>query len=321
MTWPKLGLPSLIPILVLLLGLGWAATLLRAGQREAAAEAAFPPEGRFVIVDGLRVHALVVGEGPDLVLIHGSSGNLRDFTFHFLDLVKDRYRVIVFDRPGLGYSDRLPKGSEDIFNRARHLSKAAALLGAKRPIVLGHSLGGAVALAWALEHPAAALVTVSGPSHSWDGALPLLFRVNASALGSAVAVPLITAWTPAAFARQQVASVFAPQAMPEGYDFAIGVGLTLRRTSLRANAAQRATLKAEIAAMAPRYPALTLPFELLHGDADAIVHFDVHAAPMAIEAPGAVLTRLPGIGHMPHQVSGPEVAAAIDRAAARAGLR
>ncbi len=307
-------------LLALLLG-GCATTQWRATTREAAAEAAYPPEGQFVTVDGLRVHAVVTGTGPDLVLIHGSSGNTRDFTFSFVDRVKDRYRVIVFDRPGLGYSDRLPKGSEGIFAQAAHLSKAAALLGAERPIVLGQSLGGAVALAWALDHPAAALVTVSGPSHRWDGAPPLLYRINASDLGSAIVVPLITAWVSYDNVESQIASVFEPQDMPAGYADAIGAPLTLRRESLRANAVQRVGLKAEITAMQTRYGELTLPFELVHGDADTTVYYSVHAAPMSTEAPTVHVARLRGIGHMPHHVAAEAVVAAIDRASARAGLR
>lgn len=306
---------------LLLLAAFWGVTLRRAARRERRAEAAFPPQGRFVTIDGLRVHVVVVGEGPDLVLIHGASGNERDFTFSFLDLVRDRYRVIVFDRPGLGYSDRLPVGSEDIFTQARHLSKAAAALGADRPIVLGQSLGGSVALAWALDRPLAALITLAGPSHPWGGGLPILYRITSSRLGHAIAVPMITAWVPDGYVRGQIASVFAPQRMPDGYADYIAAGLTLRRESLRANALQRAGLKTDIRAMARRYGELRIPFELVHGDADDTVYYDVHVPPMQREAPTVHVTRLPGIGHMPHQVAAPEVAAAIDRAAARAGLR
>ncbi len=315
----KLAASLLIVALLVLSGCG--VTAWRAAQREAAAEAEYPPQGQFVTVDGLRVHAVVAGEGPDLVLIHGSSGNTRDFTFSFAERVKDDYRVIILDRPGLGYSDRLPKGSEGIFAQAAHLSQAAAKLGADKPIVLGQSLGGAVALAWALEHPAAALVTVSSPSHPWEGELPLLYKVNSSELGSALAVPLITAWVPYGYVEEQVAEVFEPQDMPDGYADYIAAPLTMRRESLRANARQRAGLKAEITEMQNRYGALTLPFELVHGDADTTVAYTIHAVPMASDAPTVNITRLPGIGHMPHQVATEAVIAAIDRAAARSGLR
>jgi hypothetical protein len=83
----------------------------RASAREVAAEAAFPPTGAFVTVNGLRLHYEIAGTGPDLVMIHGASGSLRDLTFSLRDRLTDRYRVIVVDRPGLGHSDPLPETS------------------------------------------------------------------------------------------------------------------------------------------------------------------------------------------------------------------
>jgi len=53
----------------------------RADTRESLAEATYPPTGQLVEVNGRTVHAHIEGRGPDLVLIHGASGNTRDFTF------------------------------------------------------------------------------------------------------------------------------------------------------------------------------------------------------------------------------------------------
>ncbi len=294
----------------------------RASVREAAAARAFPPEGQFVEVDGRRVHAVVTGTGPDLVLIHGSSGNTRDFTYRFVDKVKDRYRVIVFDRPGLGWSDRLSKGGEGIHAQAEQLRAAAAALGADRPIVLGQSYGAAVALAWALDAPetVAAVVNVSGPSHPWPGSLPRLYRMNSSTLGAALAVPLIAAFVDGNRVSREIASVFAPQEMPDGYAAYIGAPLTLQREALRANASHRATLKDEIIAMTPRYDAFPVPLEIVHGDADTTVSVILHAEAMLRDTDQARLTRLEGVGHMPHHTHAADVIAAIDRAAARAGV-
>ena len=75
-----------------------------AARREVAVVLSFPPEGQIINVQGHSVHAFVKGRGPDLVLIHGASGNARDFTFDFVDRLKERYRVTVLDRPGLGHS-------------------------------------------------------------------------------------------------------------------------------------------------------------------------------------------------------------------------
>ena len=306
-----------------ILGTGlWLLTLWQARRREAAAEAGFPPEGTVVTVNGRAVHAVIRGDGPDLVMIHGASGNTRDLTLSPLMELAREFRVIVFDRPGFGWSDRLPRGHEDAAAQARHLADAAAQLGARRPVVLGHSYGGAVALAWALERPRAlaALVTLAGPSHPWPGPPPLLHRLTGRQPGSALLVPLLTAWVPARKIRREIESIFPPQPVPDAYATRIGAGLTLRRHSLRANACQRLTLKDEIRAMVPRYPSLTLPLELVHGEADTTVGLDIHARPMAAQAPSARLTALPGIGHMPHHAAPAAVVAAVRRAATRAGL-
>ncbi|KAA9009074.1 alpha/beta fold hydrolase [Histidinibacterium aquaticum] len=298
------------------------ATLWRVRARTAAAEDAYPPQGQAVEVEGRTVHAVVRGDGPDVVLIHGSSGNTRDMTFRLAERLTDQYRVIVFDRPGLGYTDRLA-GDEGIVPQAELLSRAAQALGAERPLVLGQSYGGAVALAWAVHFPErlSALVTVSAAAMPWEGGLPLLYRINSSALGSAVAVPLISAWVPEWYVEDQVRSVFAPQDMPEGYGEAIGAPLTLRPESLRANAAQRATLKDELRALSQRYGEIEVPVEVIHGTADSTVPLEIHAEPLAERIPSGRLTRLEGIGHLPQNVVPGEVAEAVDRAAARAGLR
>ena len=55
-----------------------------------------------------------------------------------------------------------------------------------------------------------------------------------------------------------------------------------------------------------------MPVEILHGEADKTVGLEIHSAPLAAQVPHARFTRLPGIGHMLHQVATPEVVARID---------
>lgn len=309
--------------LLALTALFWAVTLWRAARAEARAEANHPPMGQMIPVKGGRIHAEVIGSGPDVVLIHGSSGSTRDMGFALAPLLADRYRVILFDRPGLGYSDALNPAGASIAEQADALVEAAEALGAARPIVVGQSYGGAVALAWAVHHPdrLAALVPVAAASHPWEVPLDLFYRVTSSRLGGLLAVPLLTAWVPPALVDRALEEVFAPQPVPPGYAAHFGPGLTLRRGALRANAAQRASLLAEIVALAPLYDRIAVPTEIVHGTADVTVDPGLHSDNLARRIPGASLTRLDGIGHMPQHVAAPQVAAAIDRAAARAGLR
>ncbi len=295
----------------------------QAARREARAEATHPPQGRFIDVDGVRVHAVEMGAGPDVVLIHGASGNARDMTFRLAPALADRYRVIAFDRPGLGYTDDINPAGATIAEQADLLSRAAARIGAERPVVVGQSYGGAVALAWAVHRPDAlsALVPVAAASTPWDTPLDPFYRVTASPLGQRLAVPVLTALVTRRRVEREIAAVFAPQPVPEGYADHFGPGLTLRRETLRANARQRANILREIIEQAPRYPDIRVPTEIVHGTADTTVDLELHSETLARRIPGAVLTRLPGIGHMPQHVATAEVAAAIDRAAARAGLR
>lgn len=300
----------------------------QADARTVAAELEFPPEGQFIDVNGRQVHAVVRGQGPDLVLIHGAGGNTREFTFEFMDRLTDRYRVIVFDRPGLGYTDRVSGDFEGAFNTAAEspaqqaamLQAAAMVLGADKPIVLGHSYGGSVALAWALNHPdnIAGVVNLAGPSHPWPGDLGAYYKVNGSAIGGAIVPPIIAAFATDQRIEDAIGGIFTPQTVPDGYIDHIGGTLTIRPASFRANARQVNSLYGHIVAMAPRYASeLTMPIEILHGDQDTTVPLSIHSIPLKAAVPHANLTVLEGVGHMPHHAEPELVEAAIDRIAAQ----
>lgn len=313
----------LILVLALIACGFWALTLWRAARHEARAEASHPPRGQFVEVDGTRIHAEVLGEGPDLVMIHGSNGNTRDMTYTLAPVLARHFRVILFDRPGLGFSDALPTDAAGIDQQAAILARAARALGSNRPMVLGHSYGGAVALAWAVNHPdsMSALIPVSAASNPWTTPLDLLYRVTSNPIGAAVAVPLITAYVPDWYVTKSLEAVFAPQSEPGDYANHFGPGLSLRRGSLRANAMHRALLLDEIRSLHLRYGEITIPTEIVHGTADDTVNYELHAVNLSKQIKGANLTALDGVGHMPHHVAMDAVVAAVLRAAHRAGLR
>jgi pimeloyl-ACP methyl ester carboxylesterase len=297
------------------------ATGLKARHRDLRAGKAHPPEGQLLWVGPNLVHALVRGTGPDLVLIHGASGSLRDFSFDLIGRLSGHYRVIALDRPGLGHSSPLGREGGSLRVQARVLAEAARQLGALRPLILGQSYGGAVAKAWALDHPAAALVTIAAPSLPWPGTLGLWYRANDTAVGRGLLTSLVAGWLPEATLRDQIEGVFAPATAPKGYADHLGPDLLLRRSQLATNVRQVNTLRAELVAQEPRYAGLDLPFEMVHGTADTIVPLAIHSGPLSQRLPDARLTVIEGAGHMPHHTHPEVVLAAIDRAAHRAGLR
>ncbi|GGB12612.1 alpha/beta fold hydrolase [Allosediminivita pacifica] len=301
----------------------------RASRAEAEAERRWPPVGQFVEVDGTPVHFVQAGRGPDLVLIHGAGGNLRDFTFSLMERLAEDYRVTAFDRPGLGYTGRAGARYTGAFNsraespqvQADLLAAAAGQLGVESPVVLGHSYGGSVAMAWGLDHEAAALVSVSGAIMPWPGSLGAQYKVLGSSLGGAAVPPFATAFVDPMNTEDVLAGIFAPQSVPEGYLEHVGPGLTLRRETLRANARQVNGLRPHLVEMSKRYEDLQIPVELIHGDADTTVGLEIHSAAAVEVLPDAELTVLPGVGHMPHHAREGAVVEAVHRAARRAGLR
>ncbi|MGI9389003.1 MAG: alpha/beta fold hydrolase [Boseongicola sp.] len=305
------------------------ATIRLAGLREDKTEANYPAQGQFVEVNGRKIHVVVRGKGPDLILIHGAGANTRELELALVDRLIDRYRLFLVDRPGHGWSERLGPEFEGAFNthaespieQARALSQAVQNLGAENPIVLGHSFGGAVAMAWALEEPAAAIVVLSGVTLPWPGDIDFSYRVLGSAIGGAVLAPVAAAFVHEEYIEQILDRAFAPQSPPAGYADRTGVSLATRSRALRANNRQVRALRPFIVEQSGRYEEISLPVEILHGTEDTTVYRDIHAEPLADTLQDANLTILEGIGHMPHYIVPDDIVAAIDRAATRAGLR
>lgn len=297
-------------------------TVWRAGRNEAAAEAANPPAGAFVQVGDARVHYIDEGDGPVVVLLHGSGGNLNDWTFDMVARLRDRYRVIAFDRPGHGYTE-VPGAGISIADQARLLADASIALGADNPLVVGHSFGGSVATAWAVERPdvMAGLVVLAGATNPWDTGISPYYRTLSHPLGGPILANLLAAWVPERIVTEQVNAVFTPQSAPDGYGAHFAPGLTLRRASLRENALQRVALLPQIEAMVPRYGDIAVPVEIIHGDADTTVGLHIHAIPLSHQIPEARLTVLDGVGHMPQHADPVAIVEAIDRVTLRAGLR
>jgi pimeloyl-ACP methyl ester carboxylesterase len=294
-----------------------ALTGLRLNRVEAASEVAYPPLGDLLQVDGKQVHALVKGSGPDLVLLHGAGGNLRDFDLDLIDRLTPNYRVIAFDRPGLGLSDRIEDGT-DMRAQARHLAKAADQLGVTNPIVLGHSFGGGVAMAWAINRPEStrALVIVAGATMPFPGEVDRWYHLTGGRF-RAMINPAITLLASPARVRDSLISTFAPDPVPPGYADHIGAGLTTRRRALAENGAQVLALKQNLVAMSPSYSSLTLPVEILHGSQDTTVRPEIHGIPLSKTLPNAQFMMIDGAGHMPHHSHPQAVVDAIARAAQR----
>jgi pimeloyl-ACP methyl ester carboxylesterase len=112
------------------------------------------PPGTFHTVAGLRTHVVVEGQGPPLVLLAALGGSWFDFD-HVSALLRDRWTVIRYDRPGYGLSDPLPAGRiPSIDDENQRIDDLLDTLGITEPIVLvGHSLASLYVEGYARSRP------------------------------------------------------------------------------------------------------------------------------------------------------------------------
>ncbi|NKC32262.1 alpha/beta fold hydrolase [Falsiroseomonas selenitidurans] len=287
-------------------------------------EARRPPRGRFVQVDGLRLHVIEHGTdrpGPPVVLLHGNGAMAEDFALSgIVGSLARHHHVLVFDRPGFGHSDRPRRRIWTAAAQARLIGRALHRLGVDRAVLAGHSWGTLVAMEMALQRPdqVAALVLMSGyytptlraevPAFSGP-AIPILgdlLRYTLSPLLGLAIAPLL-------FRR-----IFAPGPVPAHFAAGFPTGLALRPSQLRAAAADTALMVPAAMATRHRHGALPMPVLILAGDGDRIVDVERQSGRLHRDIPGSTLRLLPGAGHMIHHQAPDAVVRAIRDAAARA---
>ena len=134
-------------------------------------EIQYPPVGQWVQLDGFRMHYIDKGNGPALVLIHGSTTTLRDFAASIFEPLSHDCRVVAFDRPGHGYSSYPAQLWMDPAAQAVAIHDALRQLGIKRAVWVGHSWAGAIVMAGLLKYPHAvtAGVLLGGAAYPWQG--------------------------------------------------------------------------------------------------------------------------------------------------------
>lgn len=288
------------------------------GEIARRAERRNPPRGRFLDIDGVRLHYVERGAGEPLVLLHGNGSMIQDFeSSGLLDEAAKSYRVIVFDRPGYGHSGRprstiwSPKAQADL------IEAALVQLEARPAIVLGHSWGASVAMALALDHPdrVKALVLASGyyyPTVQPDvvamsgPAIPILGDILRYTLA-----PLIgrLMW-PGAMRK-----IFGPAKVPRKFTKGFPVGMALRPSQLRAGAAESALMIPDAFGMHTRYGELTMPIVIVAGELDRLIDRGSQSERLSRDIDHSSFRLVGGAGHMVHQTAMREVLAAIDEAA------
>jgi pimeloyl-ACP methyl ester carboxylesterase len=262
-------------------------------------EAALPPNGRFVDVPGARLHVVERGQGPAVLLVHGLSGQLGNFDYGMIEPLARNFRVVAIDRPAAGYSTRDPGAAADLPAQASTLAALIDKLDLDKPLVVGHSLGGAIALALAIHHPerVGGLALIAPLTHPPEHISPVF-----QAMTLPMALRRLLAWTlliPMSIRnRAQVMDiVFGPDPVPG--DFATrGGGLLAMRPSHFLGASEDLHGAApSLPALLPHYAGLRMPISILYGREDRVLDYRANGEAFVARVPDARLTLVTG-GHM-----------------------
>ncbi|RUL61543.1 alpha/beta hydrolase [Dyella dinghuensis] len=264
------------------------------------AEKLVPPIGTFVDVDGARLHFVDRGAGPVIVMVHGLAGNLRNF-YALIERLSVDHRVVAVDRPGCGYSTMRSGEHPSMRAQAALIAQLIRKLHLGQPTVVGHSMGGALSLALAIDHPdcvrALALIApLSNVERAPPNGLKIL-RIKSPL------VQWMVAWMFSApigklIHRESLKAVFAPEAAVESFDTSGGAVLGLRPWAFSAACKDMVAISREMAAIPPSYPTLTIPVSVIFGRQDAVLNHETHGEQLVAALPNGNLHVMEGGGHM-----------------------
>ncbi|HXA48530.1 MAG TPA: alpha/beta hydrolase [Burkholderiaceae bacterium] len=263
-------------------------------------EKSFPPNGKFIDIDGAKIHYLDEGQGQAIVMVHGLAGQTGNFSYALLSRLAKNFRVIIIDRPGSGYSTRPAGMPARITAQSEVVAKFIKKLGLDRPLLVGHSMGGAVSLGVALNHPecVGGLALIAPLTHPMT-VVPKSFR--AINISSALMRRLI-AWTlavPMTMVRgkKTIKLIFGPERMPRDFATAGRGVLSLRPQSFYGASTDLNAASEDLPSMEARYTSLNLPINILYGKQDQVLDWGVHGAAMKKKLPALELETVTG-GHM-----------------------
>lgn len=275
-------------------------------------------------VGGYALNSVDLPAGPDadlptIVFIHGASGNLRDQLFAFRKPLEGRARLIFIDRPGYGFSDRGGAQNDTPAGQADAIATLLQKKGVDRAIIVGHSLGGAIAASFGVRHPdmTAGLLFLSAATHPWNGGVDWYYDLAATpVIGTLFRYTLLL---PAGLQRIESGSraVFAPNPMPADYVAETMPGLILRPGAFYANAVDVSGLDAFVRTMQPHYKEIKAPTIIITGDSDDIVAEEIHSVGLKRDIANSELIWLKGVGHKTDYVANAIAVAAIEKLADR----
>jgi pimeloyl-ACP methyl ester carboxylesterase len=286
--------------------------------RVATAKAPMPSRNRArmhetqsVAVNGVALNYVSAGSGRPVVLIHGNPGSHHDFTLSLFDELAQSYHTIAIDRPGHGHSERSGRLGITVEVQAAMIREALRKLSIEKPVLVGHSWGGSLALAAAVAYETdlsgiVLLAPAAYPSVSveWWSLLP---RVP---LLGPLAVKALTPLIGRAVVKGSLRDAYHPQDVHDDYAERVAQ-MWMHPGRISAWAYDETTLRASLKRLSPRYAKIELPVVIVTGDADRVLDPNDHSYPLHKAIGHSKLIVIPDTGHQLPQTQPDVIIAAI----------
>lgn len=284
-----------------------------AGLLSPAVAARLVPRQTITLSEGRTLAYAEMGRGPPLVAIHGTLMSLEDMWLGPVPALARHFRVIAVDRPGHGFSRRNGATDADSWRQAALIHEGMQLLGLERPVIVGHSFGGAVALAYALQFPEAiagvvALAPICFPEPRVEH---LIFGPRAAPGGGVLSEALERSADPTLLPLLWNA-MFLPSVMPRDFAASYPFGLAGHAAQLVAEGEDAIGLTAGLTRSALSYHTCRVPIRILGGDSDIVVSTPRHGRWASLQIPGSRFQSLRHTGHMLHHQHPETVLAAAE---------
>ncbi len=267
-----------------------------------------------VVVDGMTLNYVSAGSGRPVVLIHGNPGSYQDYTLAVFSRLAQSYYVVAFDRPGHGYSERHDSVHTTVEVQANIIRQALHELDIEKPVLVGHSWGGALALAAAVAYgkDLSGIVLLAPAAYpnvrvEWWSLLP-----RVPFIGEFV-VSTLTPLLGRTFVKKSLKQAYDPQDVQHDY-VEQSAEMWMRPDRMRACAYDERTLGASLKVLSQQYCDIDVPVTIVTGSADRLLDPTEHAYPLQKAIKNSRLIVLPETGHQLPQTQPDAVIAAIDAA-------
>lgn len=275
-------------------------------------ERKYPPRGDFVDVEKAKIHFLTRKKISDtknsknapVILIHGSSGSSADMELAFFDIFPNDIDLYAFDRPGIGWSKTKlsPLEMSNPMKQAEAIHMAVKKLKLDKPIIVGHSWGGAVAIAYAKQFgdEVSGVVSLAGVAYPWKGPHGWYDNLLTTPVINHIFTRLFLNKMGQLYVPLSINAIFEPEVARSDYREGAQAEIILRPSTIINNSFYSYNLRRHLKTMSKKYNDINTPFLIVAGNRDYIVHSKSQSERLHNEVAGSEYMLFKDTGHMPH---------------------